>query len=617
MIDFFKTIFLVFIVASYVQAQVCDGNLGENIFESGDFGSGEDNILQNDPNLAPGYMYTTQMPPQDGYYTISNNIDEWPNAFGWARIEDNSSDPDGYMMIVNASNEPGLFYNEIVEDLCDNTLYEFSLDIYNLINQGTNLILPNVSFLINGVEQFATGDVPENNIWTTYGFSFITEPGQTTVTLSLRNNAPGGQGNDIALDNISFRPCGDEALILPDNVENICNEEFPFTLSATVIGNVYDTPAYQWQQSFDMGETWENIMGANSAEYQLMEVGSEFNYYRYYLANGSENLGNQNCRIVSNVKVLQSVPKVFSFSDTICAGGEYRFGNTELTMGGIYVDSLVNEFGCDSIVTLTLEILSDTGISADFIVENPLCAEDESGSIAIENIINATDPFTITFNDDILSDSSIGNLPVGNYNFEIIDERGCTLDTIISLSPSVPLLLDIGDDRIITIGDNIVVEPDVNRDVVNYFWEPSDLFDCDAACSQLEYVPLSTTLIRLRVEDANGCTATDSLWVRVEEEAIEIFVPNVFSPNNDGNNDVFFIQSNEGDLPIRAFHVFDRWGNKVFSQLNFMANDPVYGWDGMFNNKKASSGVYVFLVEYEDNTSNTDGLYKGEVTLLR
>jgi len=70
--------------------------------------------------------------------------------------------------------------------------------------------------------------------WNTYGFTFTTGPGVTEVSLSLVNNAPGGIGNDLILDNISFQACGPEALILPETVANICEDGDPITLDATV-----------------------------------------------------------------------------------------------------------------------------------------------------------------------------------------------------------------------------------------------------------------------------------------------------------------------------------------------------------------------------------------------
>ncbi len=180
------------------QGQVCEGNTGENLFLDGDFGSGSENNIPFDPGIAPGYLYQLNPPPNDGAYIITNDIGEWFTDFGWMNIGDNSGDPNGYMMVVNASFDPGLFYQQTISGLCENTDYEFSADIINLHRPGTNIILPNVSFLIDGEIQVSTGNIEETGNWRTYGFGFSTEAGQTEVTLALQNNAPGGIGNGPA-----------------------------------------------------------------------------------------------------------------------------------------------------------------------------------------------------------------------------------------------------------------------------------------------------------------------------------------------------------------------------------------------------------------------------------
>src|SRR6056300_895936 len=89
------------------QSAICTGSLGENIFIDGSFGSGSSNTLTQDPKIAPGYRYVTNRPPGDGEYTITNNSNLIPGLFGtWLGIGDNSDDPNGYYMLVNADYNP-------------------------------------------------------------------------------------------------------------------------------------------------------------------------------------------------------------------------------------------------------------------------------------------------------------------------------------------------------------------------------------------------------------------------------------------------------------------------------------------------------------------------------
>ena len=158
---------LVFVLGlSYVvnSQDLCTGNLGVNIFLDGDFGSGQQVILATDPGIAPGYQYQNNPPPNDGFYTITNNMSLWGYTFpGWMTIQDNSDDPQGYFMVVNASFEPGKFYEQTIDGLCENTTYQFSADIINIISPASeSLILPNVAFFLDDQIQFSTGDITQN-----------------------------------------------------------------------------------------------------------------------------------------------------------------------------------------------------------------------------------------------------------------------------------------------------------------------------------------------------------------------------------------------------------------------------------------------------------------------
>ncbi|MEO0735065.1 MAG: hypothetical protein AAFZ52_19665, partial [Bacteroidota bacterium] len=362
-------LFCLLIVAPSLASQTCSGSLGENIFTEGDFGTGAANIPATDPGIAPGFVYQRNPPPYDGFYTITNDMVRWNNPWpSWRSFSDNSDDPQGYMMVVNAAFEPGLFYEQEVDGLCDGSEYQFSADITNIYFRGENGILPNVSFLIDGEVFFDTGNIAEDEEWHTYAFSFATAPGQTTVTLALRNNAPGGIGNDLAIDNIAFRACGPLARIAGGGRVRICEDGAPELLTAEITGEQYANPALQWQRSADGVTGWADIPGANASSYLHTELGSGFYHYRYLLANGSTNLTNAKCRVVSDPKTVEVVPKRYVIQDTICAGGDYLQGEVVYTTTGIYVDTLLSSLGCDSIVTLRLEVVEDPGLEPDFLL---------------------------------------------------------------------------------------------------------------------------------------------------------------------------------------------------------------------------------------------------------
>lgn len=609
-------IFYILFAPLLLMAQLCDGNIGENIFIEGDFGSGTANVLLPDPQIAPGYGYQPAPPPVDGNYTITNNTSSWGSfAVNWANIQDNSSDPNGYMMVVNASNSPGLFYEQLVEGLCENSLYLFTADVYNVLLG--NGIEPNISFLLDGVVEYQTGDIDNIQQWQTFGFTFTTAPGQTEVTLALRNNAPGGNGNDLAIDNINFRPCGPEALILPTEIANICEDGSPIDLEATINGNQYPTPVVQWQQSFDGGTTWQDIPGANGLTHPHTDLSGGMYYYRYLLANNPSNLLNSKCRVVSNIKIVNVVPKFYSIVDTLCEGLTFSLGNSSYGSTGIYVDSLLTSIGCDSIVTLDLTILPDPDMEIVFDLNNPSCSDMQDGSILIDTILNGSAPFSFSINGEpAIPPANLFNLGDEPYTYTVTDQFGCSVETTVALQSALAFSVDLGDDLFVQLGESIQINPILSEPAVSFSWQPAELVDCTPDCFSLEFAPTTSAVYTLTATSEVSCETSDSIFINVEKVR-KVYFPNAFTPNNDGINDFFIVYGAQPNVQeVAQLVIFDRWGGVVFKQQNFAPNDFLHGWDGFAKGKIVDVGLYTYFAEVRF----LDGavvLYEGDVMVVR
>lgn len=614
---------LLFAFPFWASAQTCDGTLGDNIFEAGDFGSGSANVLLPDPGIAPDYLYNLNPPPADGQYVVSNNTATWAALYPtWLAIGDNSSDPNGYMMIVNASFDPGLFYDQEIVDLCENTVYEFSADIINLIKIGVpDHIEPNVSFLIDGVVQFTTGNIPATEAWQTYGFTFNTAPGQTSLRLSLSNNAPGGNGNDLALDNISFRTCGDEASILPDEPANICVDGQPLPLTATVTGTQYDNPAYQWQISPNGIDNWTDIPGANSDTYihNILVIGEYF--YRFQLANGPVNLMNEKCRINSNVKLVNVRPTEYVVTDTICTGLTYTVGNSLYTETGSFVDSLVNIYGCDSIIYTDLTVLPDPLMTAELSLSSPSCFNTAEGAISIDNVNNGTPPYSFLWNDGALGTGTmIDQLASDNsYDLLITDRYGCTADTSIFLPGPESLSVDLGPNLDILLGDEVNLTANTGFTPANYVWlSTTDVLPCQSSpdCPSISWFPTTSQTVYITATDASGCSVSDSVFIQVTP-VYDLYIPNAFSPNRDGVNDYFTVYGPSQRINrIASFEVFNRWGQLLFQQADLPIGVGSAGWDGLVKGKIVDQGVYLYRIEVEFLDGSVRE-YSGDVTVVR
>jgi gliding motility-associated-like protein len=298
-------------ISIFSAAQLCNGSLGDPVVNI-TFGSG---AAGETTFAAPGYSYTSSSCPSDGSYTITNFTsgcfrDNWHTVSA-----DHSGN--GAFMLVNASFQPADFFLTTVTGLCRNTTYEFSMWIMNVLKSAGG-IQPNITFSIETtsgtiLNTYNTGDIgitpqPE---WKQYGLFFTTASSNPDVVLRIRNNAPGGSGNDLAMDDISFRPCGpviSSAIRGNNNKVDVCiNEQMAYALTA-VVSPGFISPVYQWQASVDSGKTWKDVSGAGDLVYQREPTAAGNFWYRLAVAENG-NAGIASCRIASNVLIINVHPK--------------------------------------------------------------------------------------------------------------------------------------------------------------------------------------------------------------------------------------------------------------------------------------------------------------------
>ncbi|HMI77918.1 MAG TPA: hypothetical protein VK484_03950, partial [Ferruginibacter sp.] len=271
-LKFFTIFFVMLVIINSAHAQLCQGSLGDPIVNT-TFGTGTN---PGPPLLAATttYQYLPGDCPNDGYYTVRNNTTA---CFGnsWHTVTaDHTGDPNGYFMLVNASYQPGAFYLDTVRGLCGNSTYEFAAWIMNVLltsSCGGSGIQPDLTFRIEKtdgtlLQSYNSGNIPATATpsWKQYGFFFTTPVAATDIVLRIVNNAPGGCGNDIALDDITFRPCGPllTATItgMPTNTASLCEGTAgSFSFSCSVSGG-FSNPTFQWQERFN-GGAWINIPG--------------------------------------------------------------------------------------------------------------------------------------------------------------------------------------------------------------------------------------------------------------------------------------------------------------------------------------------------------------------
>lgn len=329
-------------------AQLCEGNLGDPVVEI-DFGSGIGRGDALDTSIT-AFTYSASGNLDEGQYTIANTTSGLKDN-AWHTTSDHTGNANGYMMVINSAvlaNE-GVFYTYTVNGLCSNTTYEFSAWLMNIMNPsaGTDEYHPDVTFRISDTSghilgSYNTGDIAQSSTgyWQQYGFFFTLEA-DTEVVITILNSAPSAHpGNDIALDDIAFRPCGPTII---NTIENeigtsleICqNETVNYNFQSTVSSG-YTNPQYQWQYSDDFGTTWIDIDGETSTNYVFTSTDqSGIFFYRLTVANGS-NINSMACRITSDEYIIE----IFETPEGLTGESEQIFCTTQnATISDIEVSS--------------------------------------------------------------------------------------------------------------------------------------------------------------------------------------------------------------------------------------------------------------------------------------
>jgi gliding motility-associated-like protein len=630
--------FFIFILASEVKSQLCSGSLGDPVVNI-TFGSGN-NPGPSLPFGTTNYIYIPGDCPKDGYYTIANSTS---GCFGntWFNLmqDHTPNDVNGYMMLINASYDPGDFYVDTVKGLCASTTYEFASWILNL-NTGTacngNPILANVTFSIETttgtiLQQYSTGNIPTSisPTWRQYGFYFSTPVNANSVVIRMRNNAPGGCGNDLALDDITFRPCGPLITVFTTNGQtstNICDTYKNNILLSSSVSSGYNNTQYQWQ-TFNNGN-WQDISGATDNTYVRLPTPAGSYQYRVVVAQGN-NIQLSACRVASNTFNIGVEPKPainIQTNGAACIGdllevttnsvakqflwtGPNGFQSTQANFiiqnlspqnSGNYYVNATTDIGClnkDSIYINVNPIpLPNTGPSQTICAGSSVVLRGSGGEKYKWTPNKYLTSDSIPEPTATPADSTLYYLTVSNGNCSRMDS---VMINVLHLPKA-----DAGKNLTIFEGDQVQLNGRVEGDDIQYFWTPNHNISDPNILNPCVYPTFDTTYI-LHVVSQQGCGESDSkVFIRVYNK---ISVPNAFSPNGDGINDFWEIK----DLytyPTADVSVFDRNGQIIFHSIGY--GTP---WDGTIHGKPIPIGTYYYII----NLKNGTPLRSGSVLVIR
>lgn len=630
-------------VVFHASAQLCQGSLGDPIVNI-TFGAGA-NPGAPLKAATTTYQYQSTDCPNDGFYTVRNNTTDCFGSTWHSLSRDHTGDANGYFMLVNASVTPSAFYLDTVRGLCGGTTYEFAAWIMNVLKPtacSPNPTQPNLTFTIENTDGTVLQTYNTNTInstaspqWRQFGFYFTTPMGVSDIVLRIFNNAPGGCGNDLALDDITFRPCGPliESMFAdtPDKEVTICEGEArTFTLNGSLSQGFTD-PAMNWQQSTD-GINWTDIPGATSfALMRDFDASTAPGRYFFRLsAAEAGNMGSPNCRIASDallVEVSANPVSQITTNSPVCekgtitllaTGGEtYHWTgpagftstaaitsvpNAQFVNAGKYFLSLYNEHGCESKDSVIVDINPSPVATVQF-TEATICLGESiqlsSGGGLSYQWIPAEELSSADIADPVATPSVNREYAVVVYN-----EHACSDTANVSIKVLELPTADAGPDRWVIEGTTITLNGMAGGQDITYSWSPGIYLDNPNLLQPL-MTPLRDTSYVLTVVSNAGCgVATDTMQVFVYKD---VFIPNAFSPNNDGLNDVWQIPVLIA-YPGFELTIFNRYG-----QIIFRTKDAGRGWDGTYKGEPQPVGAYVYMLDLNDGSP----VRKGTLTLIR
>ena len=567
-IDFNKflfTTFLILLSATLSNAQLgfCSGNSGDPIFTE-NFGTGSGSTAL--PAGTTTYSYDSGF-PNDGFYTVRNG--SFGNAYDWLEIDDHTpNDNDGRFLIVNAGFTPGEFYQTTITGLCEFTTYEFSAWLINLlkvpgfcVDLGVEIPI-NVRFQIWDSSESTllasgdTGDIfasPEPN-WGQFGLVFQTTENQESVILKMLNNGAGGCGNDLAIDDIEFKSCGDTVIVRDQNnntTVSICESETPYSTTLTAIPDfaVFTSHYYQWQESAN-GVTWQNIDGETNQSLTV-SISSE-KYFRTKVSEYEDNLSNEQCVLFSDtyqVLINPNPPAPISNGNVSfdCALGQAILSVSN--SNGTFVNWYNAASGGELLETnsLTLTTTSPTTYYAEAIDSITGCI---SISRTAVSAINEVPPPTANSSQTFCESVTLGEIDIEGVDIQFYADYAASITLEFS---------DI-------ISENTTI------------YATQTIGDCES---------LSLAEINLIIENC------------------DIIIPQAISPNNDGLNDILAIQ-NLYDVHLNhSLKIFNRYGTCVFE------GDNSSKWEGLSKEgERVPVGTYFYVLELNNEEQD---IYTGWV----
>ena len=291
--------------------------------------------------------------------------------------------------------------------------------------------------------------------------------------------------------------------------------------------------------------------------------------------------------------------------------GNYNSNSTKnnLSLGNYFIQ-IKDALGC--VIDSTIELNGPAPVQvSSFDLVHTTCKNTDDGEIYAVAIGGRGSSYTYTLNPGVFTNQSglFNGLAVGKYTLQISDTAQCVWDTTVRVRLPNPLRLEITKQDLPCIGrgdeGNAMVIPTGGLPPYKYLWNSTPAQTTDQASL------LRAGKYSVEVEDANGCIKRANTNIIAGDCCGEIFIPTAFSPNGDGNNDVFRILTTTG-LDVFQLQIFNRWGQVVWG-----GSAITDAWDGTFKGEPVSMDTYFYTLSYLCAEDKQFHKKNGSLTLIR
>lgn len=319
-----------------------------------------------------------------------------------------------------------------------------------------------------------------------------------------------------------------------------------------------------------------------------------------------------------NVKLVSSIlPQNYNITWKKPETTTEKGSEITATQLGKYTLTVIDEVnGC--IGTDSLIVSKQLGPTLiDYEVAQPLCPGDLA-LLTIKNIVGGIAPYAITNGSNPIQLNNSLALKPDNLAIRAVDKNGCEISDVLPYILPTDYTIDAGDDAKIKLFESypIIASAILNGNQIdNISWSPSNNLSCNDCLNPIA-TPEQTTLYTITTTSQNGCIQTDQIELRVVFTKGYV-APNIIAFNSTSGNGKFTIYSKDNSIVlIKNLKIYDRWGNWVFTNENFLPSQVDLGWDGSYRGRDLVLGVYIWVADiiYKDGTNE---IIKGDVTVIR